>query len=198
MREVPDFAVSPALAAALERAAAGHRHLCPRQVLGVRLALAAADALGLEVPRTDKRLLVIVETDGCFVSGVEAVTACRVAKRTLRVEDYGKVAVTLVDVESGRAVRAAPREGVRENAAAWVPEEKRRWYAQRRAYAEMPVIDLVCLTDVRLAVSVERLVSRPGVRARCERCGEEILNEREVSEAGTTLCRPCAGPGYLA
>ena len=42
----------------LQESAKRHRHLCPRQALG------AAELLGLELPRADKRLLVIAETDG--------------------------------------------------------------------------------------------------------------------------------------
>ena len=48
----------------LEQTADRHKHLCPRQVLGVRIGLAGAVALDLEAPRNDKRLLVILETDG--------------------------------------------------------------------------------------------------------------------------------------
>ena len=70
---------------------------------------AAAAMLELEVPRKDKRLLVIVETDGCFVDGVEAAVGVSVGGRTLRVEDYGKIAATFVDVKTERALRVAPR-----------------------------------------------------------------------------------------
>ena len=84
-----------------------HNHLCPRQILGVRLGLAGAAALVLEPPIKDKRLLVVTETDGCFVDGVTAATGCTVGHRTLRVEDYGKAAATFVDTHTGRAVRVA-------------------------------------------------------------------------------------------
>ncbi len=36
------------------------------------MGLAGASALGLDVPRSDKGLLVILETDGCFADGIEA------------------------------------------------------------------------------------------------------------------------------
>lgn len=68
----------------LERSASRHSHLCPRQILGARIGLAGAAALVLEAPREDKRLLVILETDGCFADGVEAATGCAVGHRTLR------------------------------------------------------------------------------------------------------------------
>jgi formylmethanofuran dehydrogenase subunit E len=71
----------------LEESAARHSHLCPRQVLGVRIGLVGAAALGIDAPRLDKRLLVILETDGCFADGVEVTTGCSVGHRTLRVED---------------------------------------------------------------------------------------------------------------
>ena len=40
----------------LAQSVARHHHLCPRQVLGVRIGLAGARAVKLEVPRRDKRV----------------------------------------------------------------------------------------------------------------------------------------------
>lgn len=182
--------------ALLEASSRQHSHLCPRQVLGVRIGLAGASALGLEVPRRDKRLLVIVETDGCFVSGIEVVTGAAVRHRTLRVEDYGKVAATFVDVETGRAVRVSPRRDVREKALLYAPTEKRRYFAQLKAYQIMPDEELLTVQEVTLNRPVATLVSRPGVRVNCALCGEEIINEREVWVDGQCLCRTCAGEGY--
>ena len=48
----------------LERAAALHRHLCPRQVLGARMGILAGRLLSLELPQKNKRLYTFVETDG--------------------------------------------------------------------------------------------------------------------------------------
>src|SRR5512133_3268241 len=92
----------------LQISAARHTHLCPRQVLGARMGLAGAQALGLELPVRSRRLWVILESDGCFADGVEAATGCSVGHRTLRIEDYGKIAATFVDIKQGRAVRVAP------------------------------------------------------------------------------------------
>ncbi len=91
----------------LEKSTQHHDHLCPRQILGVRIGLAGMKALGFSEPPIEKQLLVISETDGCFVDGVIAATDCTVGHRTLRVEDYGKVAVTFVDTKSGRTIRVA-------------------------------------------------------------------------------------------
>ena len=85
-----------------------HKHLCPRQVLGVRMGQYAGELLRLELPQQDKRLYTFVETDGCFVDGVTVATGCSVGHRTLRLMDQGKVAATFVDMRSGKAVRIWP------------------------------------------------------------------------------------------
>ena len=180
----------------LAQTQARHAHLCPRQVLGVRMALAGAAALDLEVPRRDKRLLVIAETNGCFVDGLEVAAGVAPGHRTLWVEDYGKVAATFVDVLTGTAVRFAPRLGVRKRAPAYAPGESRHYFAQLAGYQVMPDEELFAAAPVALASSVENLISRAGVRTNCTACGEEIINEREILAGGLPYCRSCAGQGY--
>lgn len=192
----PDQLVSQKLQDALEVASARHKHLCPRQVLGARCAIAAAATLNLEVPRTDKRLLVIVETDGCFVDGVEAVTGVSVGGRTLRVEDYGKIAATFVDVKTERALRVAPRLDVRTRARVYAPEQTRRYFAMLHGYQRMPDDELLSFEWVKLSTPVAAIVSRASARSVCHKCGEEIINEREVVVEGRALCRSCAGTAY--
>lgn len=190
--------VVQALADALEVASARHNHLCPRQVLGARCAIAAASILKLEVPRKDKRLLVISETDGCFVDGVEAVSGVSVGRRTLRVEDYGKIAATFVDVKTERALRVAPRTDVRQRAHDYAPDQTRRYFAMLHGYQRMPDAELLSVQWVKLSTPVAAIVSRAGARAACESCGEEIINERELHVDGQTLCQTCAGGGYFS
>ena len=173
-----------------------HDHLCPRQILGVRIGLAGMKALGFDESPTNKQLLVISETDGCFVDGVIAATGCTVGHRTLRVEDYGKVAATFVDTKTGRAVRVAPWSDIRERASAFVPDESRHYFAQMRAYQNMTDEDMFVTQEVVLNTPVEQIISRPGMRVNCDLCGEEIMNERETHQNGLTLCRTCADEGY--
>ncbi|GIV69188.1 FmdE family protein [Caldilinea sp.] len=180
----------------LAASAALHRHLCPRQVLGVQMGRLAAELLQLELPQSDKRLLTIVETDGCFSTGVSVATNCWVGRRTLRVEDYGKVAATFVDTKSGQAIRIAPSPTARERAAAFAPEARNRWEAMLLGYQRMALADLFVWRPVILTTPVEAILSRAGHRAMCDSCGEEIINEREVVIGDVTLCRHCAYGGY--
>jgi formylmethanofuran dehydrogenase subunit E len=180
----------------LEASSARHSHLCPRQILGVRAALAAAKNLDLRVPRRDKRLFVISETDGCFVDGLEVVTGATVGHRTLRVEDLGKIAATFVDVKHNISIRVAPRRDLRDRAWVYVAGEKRHYFAQLQAYQVMPEEEMFSIQQVELITPIEEVISRAGIRAECDICGEEIINGREIFVHGSNLCRTCAGSAY--
>ncbi len=180
----------------LESASRVHSHLCPRQILGVRIGLCGLKALGLPANEGSKRLLVITETDGCFADGLTAATNCAVGHRTLRVEDYGKTSATFVDTQTGLAVRVAPASDIRERAYQFAPDEFRHYSAQMQAYQVMPDDVMFTVTEVQLATPIEEIVSRPGMRVNCEVCGEEIMNEREVHKDGQILCKACASQAY--
>lgn len=180
----------------LAESAALHHHLCPRQVLGVQMGRLTAELLDLDLPQNDKRLLTIVETDGCFTSGLSVATNCWVGRRTLRVEDYGKVAATFVDTGADIAIRIAPSPTARERAIVFAPEAHNRWEAMLLGYQRMAPADIFVWQPVLLTTPAAALISRAGHRAACNRCGEEILNEREVEIGGLILCRHCAYGGY--
>jgi formylmethanofuran dehydrogenase subunit E len=180
------------LNAILERSAALHRHLCPRQVLGARMGMLAGRLLGLELPQTNKRLLTFVETDGCFADGIGAATGCWLGRRTMRLIDHGKVAATFVDTRTRRAVRIRPHPQARAEAQRYAPNAKSRWHAYLDAYRVMPDDALLEAHWAELTLDLDRLISRPGARVVCDGCGEEIINEREVYRAGQIFCRGCA------
>jgi formylmethanofuran dehydrogenase subunit E len=180
----------------LVESAATHTHLCPRQVLGVRMAMYAGEWLGLDLPQADKRLFTIVESDGCFTDGIAVGTNCRVGRRTMRVEDFGKVAATFIDTATMYAVRVVPVDGIRARAWDYAPNSPDKWHAQLRAYQIMPEAELFVAQPVQLKIDLRQIISREHYRVKCEACGEEITNEREVVREGTVLCRPCAGQAY--
>jgi formylmethanofuran dehydrogenase subunit E len=180
----------------LEKSVREHSHLCPRQVLGVRLGLAGMKALGFDSPPANKQLLVIAETDGCFIDGLSAATNCTVGHRTLRVEDYGKVAAVFIDVATSRSIRVAPLLDVRLRAYAFASDEPDRYVAQLKAYQSLPDEEMFSCAAVRLFRSIESIISQPGMRAICSICGEEIMNEREIHRDGKSLCRACAEKPY--
>ncbi len=176
----------------LALSAARHSHLCPRQVLGVRIGMAASDLFDLDLPQKDKRLFAFVETDGCFVDGISIATGCSLGHRTLRLVDYGKVAVTLADTLTGEAYRIAPLHGVRDRAINYAPGADSPWHAQVYGYQLMPVEELLHIEAVELSVTLSEIISRPGIRVNCARCDEEVMNARHVTLGGVPVCLACA------
>ncbi|HWQ83193.1 MAG TPA: molybdopterin-guanine dinucleotide biosynthesis protein B [Anaerolineales bacterium] len=183
------------LAELLSRSAARHHKLCPRQVLGVRMGMLAGKVLNLELPQQDKRLFTFVESDGCGMGGIAVATGCFAERRTMRVLDYGKLAATFVDTQTGAAFRIHPHPEGRTRARAHFPEYN-RWQSQLEGYQVLPDEDLFIVEPVQLNVSVEKIISQPHLKVTCAQCGEEINNAREVIRDGQSLCRSCAGEGY--
>src|SRR5215813_6448812 len=128
----------------LNDAAVAHGHLCAGQVLGVRMAMLGLKKLGIEDPQgaDRKRIVTFVEIDRCATDAVMIVTGCRLGKRALKFRDWGKMAATFVDVNSGRAVRVAARESSKALARQMHPELGDKNQQQMMAYREMPENDL--------------------------------------------------------
>ena len=163
------------------------------------MGLLAGETLGLTLPQPHKRLLAILETDGCAADGVAVATNCWVGRRTMRIEDYGKVAATFVDTESGQALRIVPRGDIRAKAWRYAPEAlNHKWQAQLLGYQRMPAAELLAIQPVSLRVPVAQWVGQPGQKVACDYCGEEIMNGRQVRRAGLALCRACAGQSYYS
>lgn len=180
----------------LDEAVAFHGHLCPGQVLGVRMAIAGCRALGVAHPRrAGKRLVVFVEIDRCATDAIQALTGVSLGKRTLKHVDYGKTAATFVDTATREAVRVAARDDARELAGAVAPGERDARRAQTAAYRTLPEDRLLRLE--RVAVDPGWL-DRSRRRVFCAQCGEGVNYEREVHAGGRVLCRACAGESYYA
>ncbi len=182
----------------LEDAKAAHGHICAGQVLGVRMAMLGMKTLGIEDPhgKDRKRLVTFVEIDRCATDAVAVVTGCRMGKRALKFRDWGKVAATFVDLESGKAVRVSAKESSKQKAREMHPEIENKNQQQMRAYAEMNDEDLFATQWVKVEVPAWEMPGYKGERITCAVCGEGINFRKEVVRDGKTLCRGCAGEQY--
>jgi formylmethanofuran dehydrogenase subunit E len=181
----------------LKESAAIHGHLCAGQVLGVRMGMVGCREVGIDEPRGCKKLIVYVEIDRCATDAIQAVTGCSLGKRSLKFLDYGKMAATFVNTETGKAVRVLARDEARALAASSVNGAANRHEAERQAYVVMREEDLFSMSSVEIDIApTERPGSRSG-RVTCAECGEGINFKREVIQDGRTLCIPCAQGTYL-
>jgi formylmethanofuran dehydrogenase subunit E len=179
-------------------AAQAHGHLCAGQILGLRMAVYGMELLGLEDPtgKDRKRLVTFVEIDRCATDAIPVVTGCRLGKRALKFKDFGKMAATFCDLETGRAVRVAARESSKQRARELYPEIENKNRQQMAAYREMPAGELFDVQWVRVHLGPEEFPGYKGDRQVCADCGEGISYERQVEREGRVVCRACAGERY--
>jgi formylmethanofuran dehydrogenase subunit E len=186
------------LAEYLDLAAVAHGHLCAGQVLGVRLAMLGLRELGIDDPIAErKRIVTYVEIDRCITDAIALVANCRLGKRALKFRDWGKVAATFVDLQTGRAVRIAAKESSKQAAREMFPGLPKD-AGQQKAYATLSEDVLFDKKWVKVQVQPEDLPGFKGARVVCAECGEGINFKREVLQDGRTLCRSCAGERYYA
>jgi formylmethanofuran dehydrogenase subunit E len=182
----------------LQLAAVAHGHLCAGQVLGVRLAMLGLRELGIIDPIAErKRIVTYVEIDRCMTDAIGLVANCRLGKRALKFRDWGKVAATFVDLQTGRAIRIAARESSKEIARNMFPDMTKD-AGQQKAYAELSEEVLFDKKWVKVEVKAHDLPGYKGPRVVCAECGEGINFAREVLQGGRSLCRACAGETYYS
>jgi formylmethanofuran dehydrogenase subunit E len=181
-----------------ELAAQAHGHICAGQILGLRMAMHGLALLGLDDPTGvhRKRLVTFVEIDRCATDAIGVVTGCRLGKRALKFRDWGKMAATFCDLESGRAVRLVALESSKQKAREMFPEIESKGEQQVRAYTVMRPEELFASQWVRVRVGAEDMPGFKAPRVTCTECGEGINFQREVLREGRTLCRACAGERY--
>ena len=183
----------------LEECGRLHGHMCAGQLLGARMAVLGCRLIGIDDPRgaDRKKLIAWVEIDRCMADAVGAVTGARLGKRSLKYLDYGKVAATFYNTETGEAVRVVALEESRELADARHPEIESKKERQFRAYREATDEELFKVERVEVEYGEMDMPGRPRSRVRCARCGEGVNDGREVAgPEGSVLCRPCASGGY--
>lgn len=175
-------------------AEAFHGHLCGGIISGVRMALLGLESVGIRDPKgkDQKKLLVFVEIDRCATDAITSVTGCRPGRRTMKIKDYGKMAATFINLETGKAVRIAsqPRDRSNEN-----PEDPES-VVQKLKQASLET--LFRLQHGKVALGAGDMPGRPVRSINCACCGETVMDMRDVMHGGQILCQPCAeGSSYF-
>lgn len=184
----------------LRSSAETHGHLCPGQVVGVRMAMLGCRLIGLDDPSTReqiKKLIVYVEMDRCAADAVGHVTGARLGRRSLKFMDYGIMAATFVNLETGAAYRVISTEEARVLAHVYAPGISRKSIRQIEAYKRMPDAVLFRVQDVRVKLTEFDMPGPTRQKVACSECGQVVRDHREVIKNGKTLCRPCAEGTYF-
>lgn len=175
-----------------------HGHICAGQVIGVRMSMIGLEAIGIDDPKglDRKKLYVLVEIDRCATDAIQSVTGCSLGKRSMRWVDYGIMAATFVNLDTGKAVRIVAREESRELSKKYCPAIENKYAQQLDAYRVMPQEELFTVEEVEVTIPKEDMPGRPLKRIQCQSCGDWVQDCRDVEQDGKLLCRGCAQGKY--
>ncbi len=183
----------------LRGSAEAHGHLCPGQVVGVRMAMVGCDLIGLDNPNQlpqIKKIIVYVEIDRCATDAIAYVTGVKLGRRSLKFIDNGIMAATFVNLETGRAFRIRSTERSRDLAAEYAPEIKAKHQQQLEAYKRMPTDVLFEIQPVDVTIPIHNMPGPTRFKATCQNCGTTVRDKKEVYQNGKILCRSCAFGAY--
>ena len=183
----------------LDRSVKIHGHLCAGQVLGVRMSMLGMkylSELGIQDPRGKdrKRIVVYVEIDRCATDAIESVTGCRLGKRTLKFRDWGKMAATFVDLETGKGVRIAALDSSRQAAERILPGWEDKNKQQIEAYKVLPDEDMFQAKWVMVDVGADEMHGAKSEKFFCPKCGEDVAFNRIIAVDGVRYCMSCGDP----
>ena len=184
----------------LASSAEAHGHLCPGQVVGVRMAMLGCRLIDLDEPTSHdqiKKLIVYVEMDRCTADAVACTTGVKLGRRSLKFVDYGIMAATFVNLETQKAIRIISTEESRDLAEAYAPEIIDKHARQLEAYKRMPDSVLFRVEQVEVVVPEEDYPGPTRFKATCSRCGQVVRDRREVDKDGRLFCKPCAEDVYF-
>ncbi len=184
-----------------------HGHKCWASVAGVRAGLAALRQI--DAPRSGgTQLFGIVETGEehggmCFGDGVQYATGCTFGKGNLRKEPLGKLAVTVIDKDTNRAVRVSYKPVLQKQIAdsAFMQKRAAGIMANEIPEAEqMELVNLVWDAPEADVLSIGPVFEYDGEWlpevmgfVPCDGCGELVAKAYLRVVGQKQMCIPCSG-----
>jgi formylmethanofuran dehydrogenase subunit E len=135
--------------------------------------------------------------DRCTADAVAHVTGVKLGRRSLKFMDYGIMAATFVNLETGNAFRVVSTEEARDLAGVYAPEIAAKNQQQLAAYKRMPDSVLFRVQQVKVNIDDCDMPGPTRYKIPCSRCGQVVRDQREVIQNGAVLCKPCAQDSYF-
>lgn len=183
-----------------------HGHKCWASTAGVRAGLAALRALGVErSPGTQLYGIIEIGEDHaamCFGDGIQYTTGCTFGKGNIRKQPYGKLAFTLIEKASGRAVRVSYKPTLQKQISATPFMQKRAAGIYPNEIPEdevMEPVNLIWDAAEQDILKIEPVFESdedffPEVMGfePCARCGELVALPYLRVANGKHYCIPCS------
>ncbi|MEF2230928.1 MAG: FmdE family protein [Pseudodesulfovibrio sp.] len=190
---IPEFVI--------ENTIAYHGHVCPGLSIGIRAAELALRDVG---DPTTFPMVAVSETDMCGVDAIQFITGCTLGKGNFIHRDYGKMAFSFYNRDTGKGIRAVldPSRSAlfseyrglanRDARGEASPEEKKHMLTLRgQLQKHLMQIELDDLFNI---TALDKGLPRPPrilESLTCAHCGEPTMESRTRRMGGEILCIPC-------
>nr|WP_321513893.1 FmdE family protein [uncultured Pseudodesulfovibrio sp.] len=186
----------------IDKTIAFHGHTCPGLAIGIRAAELALRELG-DSPEVN--MVAVSETDMCGVDAIQFITSCTYGKGNFLHRDYGKMAFSFYDRNSGKGFRAMVKPGIKDEIdnelavlmrkddnGSITPAESERITVlreiSRQLFMTLELDEMFVISQPNEPVPTPARVLESMV---CECCNESIMESRSRRLGGKTLCIPC-------
>ncbi len=185
-----------------------HGHKCPAMPLGLRAGLAAMKTLGVN-RALNKELFIYSETGkghaaGCFLDGIMIATGCTYGKSNIQKLYYNKMAFTLIEATTGKAVRVSLTADFFESTLdSTFVQQRLKGVEPQNIPAEItdPLVNKILKLDKDQFLEIGKIQQLDIVKSsgtfkakRCQACGEAtFVNKLRINEDEKIVCIPCSG-----
>jgi formylmethanofuran dehydrogenase subunit E len=176
----------------LAKAVEFHGHLCLGQILGVIMAESGLKAIGTTDP---KKIIIYVENDRCIADAIQILTGTRFGRRSMKLVNYGKMAATFINTETGDAYRVWVSGKIKEIMGT-ENIEKYKDKNQFEKLLEVPSEEIVSIQNVIVKIPKEEMPGKPLRTVFCVNCKEKIFDGKELPSEKGPLCKACAEKPY--
>ncbi len=180
-----------------------HGHICGGLAMGVMAAKIALN-WSCEGRAKDEELVAIVENDACGVDAIQVLTGCTFGKGNLIFKDYGKMAFTFFNRNTGKGIRvvAKPKKNninekqnelfrkISDNTASDKEKESVNQIKIEKAFKVLntPFEDLFNIKPVMTSIPQKARIE-PSVN--CMYCGESTMRSKLEKVNDKMVCRGC-------
>lgn len=182
----------------LNESVKNHGHLCPGQVIGVRLAMLGLELISIDDPKGKdrKNICVFAEIKRCATEAIQSVTGCSFEEKNFNLVDVKIMAATFVNLETGVSYRILAKEESRGLSSNYYPEIIDNRQRQLEAYKIMPNNELFTVQKVTVDMSRKWISCTKTERIQCEECGAVIQGNIELESSSKVKCNSCSGKIY--
>lgn len=178
-----------------------HGHSCPGLAIGIRVSELAMRELG---DNEGVEMVAVSETDMCGVDAIQFLTGCTYGKGNFLHRDYGKMAFSFFDRNSGRGIRALLKPEARAGAGeeldalmeidepSMIDAHSQR-IVQLKLQLQQQIMNLA-LDELFEVTPLNSGMPRPAKIMKsivCEHCGESVMESRIRCFSGKFVCIPC-------